>query len=113
MSLLGRLKYISRFIAQLTTACEPIFKLLKKDAAVKWTDECQEAFDKIKGIEQAIYYLSKKFTSYEVKYTPLEWTCCALTWVAQKLKHYLSSYTTYLISRLDPLKYIFQKPIPT
>ncbi|XP_070002774.1 uncharacterized mitochondrial protein AtMg00860-like [Nicotiana sylvestris] len=49
MSLLGRLNYISRFIAQLMTICESIFKLLKKDAAVKWTDECQEAFDKIKG----------------------------------------------------------------
>ncbi|XP_070004246.1 uncharacterized protein [Nicotiana sylvestris] len=90
-------------------------ELLKKDSAVKWTDECQEAFDKIKKYlsnppheitdkkEQVIYYLSKKFTSYEVKYTPLERTCCALTWVAQKLKHYLSSYTTCLISRLDPL----------
>nr|XP_018627142.2 uncharacterized mitochondrial protein AtMg00860-like [Nicotiana tomentosiformis] len=48
MSLLGRLNYISRFIAQLTTTCEPIFKLLKKDAAIKWTEECQEAFDKMK-----------------------------------------------------------------
>ena len=38
---------------------------------------------------------------------------CALTWEAQKLKHYLSSYTTYLISCMDPLKYIFQKPMPT
>ncbi|XP_070008421.1 uncharacterized protein [Nicotiana sylvestris] len=53
MSLLGRLNYISRFIAQLMATCEPIFKLLKKDTAVKWTDECQEAFDKIKE------YLSK------------------------------------------------------
>ncbi|XP_060170576.1 uncharacterized protein LOC132601513 [Lycium barbarum] len=151
ISLLSRLNYISRFIAQLTTTCEPIFKLLKKDAAVKWTDECQEAFDKIKEYlsnppvlvppepgrplflylsvmdnsfgcvlgqhdatgkkEQTIYYLSKKFTSYEVKYTFFERTCCALTWVAQKLKHYLSSYTTHLISRMDPLKYIFQKPM--
>ncbi|XP_070009984.1 uncharacterized protein [Nicotiana sylvestris] len=48
MSLLGRLNYISRFIAQLTSTYEPIFKLLKKDAAIKWTYECQEAFDKIK-----------------------------------------------------------------
>ncbi|XP_070028816.1 uncharacterized protein [Nicotiana sylvestris] len=63
--------------------------------------------------EQAIYYLSKKFTVYEVKYTHLERTYCALTWVAQKLKHYLSSYTTYLISRLDLLKYIFQNHMPT
>ncbi|XP_070023146.1 uncharacterized protein [Nicotiana sylvestris] len=49
MSLLGRLNYISRFIAQLTTTCEPILKLLKKDVAVEWTEECQEAFEKIKG----------------------------------------------------------------
>lgn len=153
MSLLGRLNYISRFIAQLTTACEPIFRLLKKDVAVRWTDDCQQAFEKIKEYlsklpvlvppkldrplflylsvidnsfvcvlgqhdsigrnEQVIYYLSKKFTSYEVKYTLLERTCYALTWVAQKLRHYLLSYTTYLISMMDPLKYIFQKPMPT
>ncbi|XP_070040020.1 uncharacterized protein [Nicotiana tomentosiformis] len=49
MSLLGRLNYISRFIAQSTTTCEPIFKLLKNNAVVKWTDECQESFDKIKN----------------------------------------------------------------
>ncbi|XP_075107119.1 uncharacterized protein LOC142180094 [Nicotiana tabacum] len=48
MSLLGRLNNISRFITQLTTTCEPIFKLLKKNAAIKWTDKYQEAFDKIK-----------------------------------------------------------------
>ncbi|XP_070011142.1 uncharacterized protein [Nicotiana sylvestris] len=38
----------------------------QKDVAVKWTDKCQEAFDKhdVTGQkEQAIYYLSKKFTS--------------------------------------------------
>ncbi|XP_070025835.1 uncharacterized protein [Nicotiana sylvestris] len=127
------------------------YRLLKKNTAIKWTDECQEAFDKIKRYlstlpvlvppepgrhlilyltvlynsfvcvlgqhditskkEQAIYYLSKKFTPYEVKYTLLERTYCSLTWVVQKLKHYLSSYTTYLISHMDPLKYIFQKPI--
>ncbi|XP_047260934.1 uncharacterized protein K02A2.6-like [Capsicum annuum] len=80
MSFLGRLNYISRFVAQLTTTCEPIFKLLKKDATIQWTDECQESFDKIKEYlanppvlvlqesgkkEQAINYLSKKFMSYE------------------------------------------------
>ena len=30
--LLGRLQYISRFIAQLTPICEPIFMLLRKNA---------------------------------------------------------------------------------
>ncbi|XP_060179912.1 uncharacterized protein LOC132609777 [Lycium barbarum] len=153
MSFLGRLNYISRFIAQSTVICEPIIKLLRKDAPTTWTEDCQRAFDKIKEYlssppvlvppeagrplllylsvsenafgcvlgqhdetrkkERAIYYLSKKFTPYEARYTLLERTCCALTWVAQKLRHYLSAYTTYLISRMDPLKYIFQKPMPT
>ena len=45
---LGRLNSISRFISHLTATCEPIFKLLKKDQVVKWNDECQTAFDKIK-----------------------------------------------------------------
>ena len=133
--------------------CEPIFKLLKKDAPTEWTEECQTAFDAIKSYlsnppvlvppregsplllylsvsdnafgcvlgqhdetgkkEKAIYYISKKFTPYESRYTLLERTCCALTWLAQNLRHYLSSYTTYLISRMDPLKYIFQKAMPT
>ncbi|XP_070008593.1 uncharacterized protein [Nicotiana sylvestris] len=86
MSLLGRLNYINRFIAQLTTTCEAIFKLLKKNVAVKWTDECQEAFDKIKRCvigqhditgkkEQAIYYLSKKFTAYETYFPDKEVMC--------------------------------------
>ncbi|XP_075108983.1 uncharacterized protein LOC142180805 [Nicotiana tabacum] len=30
--------------------------------------------------EQAIYYLSKKFTPCEARYSLLECTCCALTW---------------------------------
>ena len=41
VSFLGRLNYISRFIAQSTVICEPIFKLLKKDVVVKCTSECQ------------------------------------------------------------------------
>ena len=49
MSFLGRLNYISQFIAQSIVVCEPIFKLLKKDALTKWTEECQTAFDAIKN----------------------------------------------------------------
>ena len=42
--------------------------------------------------EQAIYYLSKKFTPYESLYTHLGRMCCYLTWITQKLRHYMSSY---------------------
>ena len=49
MSFLGRLNYISRFIAQSTVVCEPIFRLLKKDALTKWTEACQTVFDAIRS----------------------------------------------------------------
>ncbi|XP_070007088.1 uncharacterized protein [Nicotiana sylvestris] len=38
----------SRFIAQSTAICEPIFKMLRKDADTSWTEYCQKAFDKVK-----------------------------------------------------------------
>ena len=60
--------------------------------------------------EQAIYYLSKKFTDYESRYSPLEKMCCALAWAAQRLGQYMLYHTTWLIAKLDPIKFIFEKP---
>ena len=36
----GQLQYISRFIAKLTSTCEPIFKFLRKNEPHTWNDEC-------------------------------------------------------------------------
>uniref|UniRef100_A0A2N9HHR4 Uncharacterized protein n=1 Tax=Fagus sylvatica TaxID=28930 RepID=A0A2N9HHR4_FAGSY len=152
-SFLGRINYVARFIAQLTATCEPLFKLLRKDVKIKWTEDCQRAFDKIKEYllnppilvpptpgrplilyltvqeasmgcmlgqqdetgkkEQAIYYLSKKFTEPETRYLLVEKMCCALAWASKKLRQYMLYYTTWLVSRMDPIKYIFEKPALT
>lgn len=69
--------------------------------------------DETERKDKAIHYTSNKFTPYEACYSLLECTYCALTWISQELRHYFCVYTTYLISRMDPLKYIFQKPMPT
>ena len=45
---LGRLQYISHFVARLTDICEPIFHLLRKNQPSVWNDDCQHAFEKIK-----------------------------------------------------------------
>ena len=37
---LGRLQYISHFIARLTDICEPIFRLLRKNQPTIWNDDC-------------------------------------------------------------------------
>ena len=60
--------------------------------------------------EHAIYYLSKKFTDCETRYSLLEKTCCALAWAARRLRQYMLNHTTFLISKMDPIKYVFEKP---
>nr|KYP60135.1 Retrovirus-related Pol polyprotein from transposon 17.6 [Cajanus cajan] len=63
--------------------------------------------------EQAVYYLSKKFTNYEIRYSLLERACCALAWAAHCLRQYILSHNTWLVSKMDPIKYIFEKPALT
>jgi len=149
-SFLGKLNYILRFISNLTTKAEPIFRLLRKNNTTQWDSVCQEAFEKIKQYlsnppilvppvagrplilymavqqnsmgcvlgqhddigrrERAIYYLSKKFNDFESRYSFLEKTCCALAWAANRLKHYMLNHKTWLISRMDPIKDVFESP---
>ncbi|XP_052489428.1 uncharacterized protein LOC128042430 [Gossypium raimondii] len=147
---LGRLNYITRFIAQLTNQCDPIFRLIRKHNPGEWNEECQVVFDKIKQYlsnppvlvpltpekplilhltvfensmgcilgqhdesgkrEKAIYYLSKKFTKYEAKYPSIEKFCCAWIWMVRRLRQYMLYHTTWLISKLDPIKYMMESP---
>ena len=46
---------------------------------------------------------------YESRYSPLEKMCCALVWAAQRLRQYMLYHTTWLIAKLDPIKYVFEK----
>ena len=152
LGFLGRLKYISRFIARLTSKCEPIFKQLKKRRPKEWNDGCQETFKTIQGYlmnppvlkpnepgkplllylsiinealgsmlaqedenggKHASYYLSKKLKDYETRYTALEKSSFSLVWVVQKFRHILLSYQVFVIAKMDPLKYLFEKPALT
>uniref|UniRef100_A0A2N9FHA9 Retrotransposon gag domain-containing protein n=1 Tax=Fagus sylvatica TaxID=28930 RepID=A0A2N9FHA9_FAGSY len=125
-SFLGRINYIARFIAQLTATCEPLFKLLRKDVKIKWTEDCQRAFDKIKEYllnppiltrlgrrSRQSTILARSSPSRRLRYLLVEKTCCALAWASKKLRQYMLYYTTWLVSRMDPIKYIFEKPALT
>uniref|UniRef100_A0A2N9GKS6 Reverse transcriptase domain-containing protein n=1 Tax=Fagus sylvatica TaxID=28930 RepID=A0A2N9GKS6_FAGSY len=103
-SFLGRINYIARFIAQLTATCEPLFKLLRKDDVPSfYTSQskkhpwaaCWDNKTRLGRKEQAIYYLSKKFTEPETRYLLVEKTCCALAWASKKLRQYMLYYTTW------------------
>ncbi|XP_058750755.1 uncharacterized protein LOC131623749 [Vicia villosa] len=58
--------------------------------------------------EHAIYYLSKKFTDCESRYTLLEKTCCALAWAAKRLRRI--ARWQMLLSEYD-IEYRAQKAI--
>ncbi|XP_026439692.1 uncharacterized protein LOC113338497 [Papaver somniferum] len=60
------------------------------------------------GKEKAIYYISKTLSGYESKYTMLEKTCFALVWETQRLRHYMLTHKIQLLSRMDPIKYLFE-----
>ncbi|XP_039056854.1 LOW QUALITY PROTEIN: uncharacterized protein LOC120199967, partial [Hibiscus syriacus] len=66
--------------------------------------------DQTEKKERAIYYLSKKFTECETRYSPIEKLCCALVWATRRLRQYMLYHTTWLISKLDPLKYLMGVP---
>ena len=149
---LGRLQYISPFIARLTDIYEPIFHILRKNQLIVQNDDCQHAFEKIKeclisslvlvpptpkhhlllylsvsdmalgcmlaqlddlGRKRAIYYLSKRMLEYECKYIMIECLCLALVQTTRRLRHYVIEYLIRLVSRLDPLRYLFNRPVIT
>ena len=62
-------------------------------------------------VENVVYYISKKMTKYETKYTSLEKICVTLVWATQKLKHYTLTSPILLIARMVPLKYLLEKPM--
>ena len=50
---------------------------------------------------------------YECKYIMIERLCLALVWATRRLRHYVTEYSILLVSRLDPLKYLFDRPVLT
>ena len=62
---------------------------------------------------RAIYYLSKRMLKYECKYIMIEHLCLALVWATRRLRHYVTEYSILLVSRLDPLRYLFDRPVLT
>ena len=62
------------------------------------------------GKERAIYYLSKRILDYETRYVMIEHFCLTLIWATRRLRHYMIEYLVHLISCLDHLRYLFDRP---
>lgn len=65
---------------------------------------------KLEKKEQTIYYFGKKLADYESQYSSLEESYCALVWATQRLSYYMLHHIRLLISQIDALKYLFEKP---
>ena len=65
------------------------------------------------GKERVVYYLSKRILEYECKYIMIERLCLALVWATRRIRHYVIEYSILLVSRLDPLKYLFDQLVLT
>ena len=50
---------------------------------------------------------------YECKYIMIERLCLALVWATRRLRHYMTEYSMLFVSRLDPLRYLFDRPVLT
>ncbi|XP_047335605.1 uncharacterized protein LOC124939141 [Impatiens glandulifera] len=48
-------------------------------------------------------------TGCELNYSPVEKVCWALEWVTKRLRRYIQAHTIKLVSRLDPIRHLFQK----
>ena len=46
--LTGQVAALNRFVSRATDKCLPFFKALRKGKEMKWTEECEEAFQKLK-----------------------------------------------------------------
>ncbi|XP_034708982.1 uncharacterized protein LOC117932047 [Vitis riparia] len=65
------------------------------------------------GKKRAIYYLNKRMLEYEMRYVMIECLYLALVWATNRLRHYMTEYSVHLISRLDSLRYLFDRPALT
>mgnify|MGYP000950708227 CR=1 FL=1 len=63
--LLGKINFYHKYIKDATKILEPLHNLLCKNVGFKWSDQCQESFDKIKEyLTLAIFDRSKSIYIY-------------------------------------------------
>lgn len=47
---IGLVKYLSKFLKNLSKICEPLCRLTHKDVELSWTEEQETAFERIKEV---------------------------------------------------------------
>ena len=57
--------------------------------------------------------MSRKIKGAEANYSYIEKQCLALIYSVQRLRHHVIAHGVLIVTKLDPIKYMLTKPIPT
>ena len=49
-------------------------------------------------------------SEYAMRYVMIKCFCLALLWATWRLRYYMTEYSVHLISHLNPLRYLFDRP---
>ncbi|XP_028206387.1 uncharacterized protein LOC114389868 [Glycine soja] len=85
-------------------------QLLRKNQSVQWDDDCQVAFGRIKPCLMNPLVLVPPVLERPLI---LYMTVLDESMGSHHLRQYMLNYTTWLVSKMDPVKYIFEKPALT
>ena len=69
------------------------------------------AQDDQEGIEQSVYYISRKLKDTETRYQRAERACFTLIYAAQRLHHYLLAHTIQLLTKSHVIHSLLRRPI--
>ena len=53
--------------------------------------------------------MRKRFHDYKTRYTPIKKSCFVLVWAVRKLRLIILPFQIWVVARMDPLKYLFEK----
>ncbi|RVW66471.1 hypothetical protein CK203_065758 [Vitis vinifera] len=86
-----------------------------EEPATVWNDDCQFAFEKIKEylLSPPCFSASYARTSLLLYLSVSDMALGSLVWATRRLRHYMTEYSMDLISHLDPLRYLFDRPALT
>ena len=113
---------LSRFLSANSDKGYPYFQCLKKNDRFTWTQECEEAFTKLKEylamspilrksaqrLQIRLYFIIKVLQDAETRYLAIEKAVFAVVFTARRLRHYFQSFTVIIMTDL-PIRKVLQK----
>ncbi|RDX74602.1 hypothetical protein CR513_45639, partial [Mucuna pruriens] len=123
---MGKVTALARFISRSAEMSTPLFATLRKGGKFAWTDECEEAFLRLKammatppvltrpkpeeeGEQRLVYFTSKVLQGPERSYQKIEKAALAVVTASRRLRPYFQTFS--ITVRMDlPIRQVLRKP---